>query len=759
MKTKPLFVLAAMLCYATAWATPTLSNVNFQTSVGKYQKFEINFDLNAYLNPYDTDEIDVWAEFTAPSGKQYKVYAFYYEGWTKLDDGAYTSDEILAPAGTQGWKIRFSPTEEGNWTFRMRARDIAGTATEPATGISAFTVTHTGDRGFISKANSRFLKYDSGEPYIPIGDSYPWWLVSPWRANVNGTEKGTNIAKHYMDDMSANGVTYNRFEINFFEGLNLIGRDYVLQKTFHNYYNQRDAWQMDEIIEHAKYRGISLNVPIFASVTLIDNGGFRYLGPDDPDGQPDIIPARNSAGDTMPGNAFGNWSVFNPYNHYQDVRYLPELPDSVGDCKNICDFFQEPSALIEQQKLMRYVVARWGYCTNLMSWELVDEINSDFEGKISDLNPHFIEQPKDWTQTVANWHETMYDFIKSVDPYQHLISSPAIDDSLFALVAAKMDFIDVHWYTDYGYRGTYQVGSPFEYGLADAVDRWQKKYNKPVAIMEIGWFAENRCQDPKRYELHNLIWSALFNGSMGLTAIWAHEVEVLGGGALNQFAGVSQYSKLLPPLSEIHANKRFQRAGLKWEFLQDNVHDEIYGRVQDENFTYFSLWNGLYYPYVSSWNPADRPPLSSDRYATNFKVDRPGTYRVSWYNTETGLLHSSDQVVTYKDSLTVTMPRELRLGTWADAGFTVKFVTGAPTILAYPNPSDGVFQVVIKQEAAPQCKYEVYSALGALILREEVALDPEEMTFAVDLGQEARGMYFLRVSVDGETYLQRLLRQ
>ncbi|HEX2900225.1 MAG TPA: DUF5060 domain-containing protein, partial [Bacteroidia bacterium] len=361
MKPKQILLLAALLSCLGVWATPNLTNISFPSTVGKYHKFEVNFDLNQYLNPYDEEQINVWAEFISPSGKPFKAYGFYYEDWQKVDDGAPDSDEILIPTGQHGWKIRFSPNETGEWALRVRATDASGGATYPSTGEAHFTVTPTSEKGFISLANSRYLKYDSGDPYIPIGDSYPWWLVSPWRANANGKEKGTNITKHYLDGMAANGFTYNRFEINFFEGLSLYGRDFVLQKTFFNYYNQHDAWQLDEIMEYAKARGISFLLVMFAHSTLGDDGGYRYLGPNDSDGIPDIIPADNSKGLFVLGNSYGNWSVFNPYNLYQDVRYIPEAPDGIGPNTNPYDFFTNPASIKLQKKLFRYIVARWGY--------------------------------------------------------------------------------------------------------------------------------------------------------------------------------------------------------------------------------------------------------------------------------------------------------------------------------------------------------------------------------------------------------------
>src|SRR3990170_3995340 len=63
--------------------------------VGMYEKLELNIDLRAtYSNPFDPDEVDLWAEFTAPSGKVQKIWGFYNPArWASA------------------WMVRFAPTE------------------------------------------------------------------------------------------------------------------------------------------------------------------------------------------------------------------------------------------------------------------------------------------------------------------------------------------------------------------------------------------------------------------------------------------------------------------------------------------------------------------------------------------------------------------------------------------------------------------------------------------------------------------------
>lgn len=86
-------------------------------TIKKYEKFEVNLDL-AYVgieNPYDPRDIDVYAQFTTPSGKQIRINGFY--------DNYRNADQ---------WKVRFSPGETGEYTYQVFVEDAGGTGESAA---------------------------------------------------------------------------------------------------------------------------------------------------------------------------------------------------------------------------------------------------------------------------------------------------------------------------------------------------------------------------------------------------------------------------------------------------------------------------------------------------------------------------------------------------------------------------------------------------------------------------------------------------
>jgi hypothetical protein len=129
--------------------------------VKKYEKFELTVDLKnvKYDNPYDPDDIDLYALFTTPSGKSIRINGFYdnYRGANK-------------------WKIRFSPGETGQYIYHVYIRDGSETGESES---STFTAINSEHHGWIkpSGKNPHYFTCDDGTSYYGVG------AYSPWRNN------------------------------------------------------------------------------------------------------------------------------------------------------------------------------------------------------------------------------------------------------------------------------------------------------------------------------------------------------------------------------------------------------------------------------------------------------------------------------------------------------------------------------------------------------------------------------------------------
>ena len=127
-------------------------------SVKKYEKFELTLALQntKISNPYDPADLDLYALFTAPSGKAIKINGFY--------DNYHGADK---------WKIRFSPSETGEYKYRVFVKDgsAAGESAE-----SAFNAIESDHHGWImpSEKNAHYFKYDDGTSWYGVGAYSPW---------------------------------------------------------------------------------------------------------------------------------------------------------------------------------------------------------------------------------------------------------------------------------------------------------------------------------------------------------------------------------------------------------------------------------------------------------------------------------------------------------------------------------------------------------------------------------------------------------
>jgi len=120
-----------------------------QEEVELYDVFEIQVTNDkSYSNPFDFNEIELQATFTAPSGQTIDFFGFYAGD----GNGGQTGNV---------WKLRFMPDEVGTWTYSYSWTD--GT---PG-GSGSFEVIDTGLPGPLSIAddNSWYFETARGNPF------------------------------------------------------------------------------------------------------------------------------------------------------------------------------------------------------------------------------------------------------------------------------------------------------------------------------------------------------------------------------------------------------------------------------------------------------------------------------------------------------------------------------------------------------------------------------------------------------------------
>ncbi len=164
-----------------------------------------------------------------------------------------------------------------------------------------------------------------------------------------------------------------------------------------------------------------------------------------------------------------------------------------GFLKDPTDFFSDLEAKKRAKIWLRYAVARYAHSPALMSWELFNEVQWVDAIK---------KNPKR-TEDVAQWHREMADYIRSLDPYHHLVTSSS-SESLDAGIFDKMDYLQPHTYPA---------------NVLAAIGGYEFK-SKPGFFGEFGPPGGNRAGESYRKQVRDGIYGGMLAGHAGAGEYW-----------------------------------------------------------------------------------------------------------------------------------------------------------------------------------------------------------------------------------------------
>lgn len=622
---------------------PVIISPSFPGSVDLFDLFEVSFTLgDSYVNPYDPDTIDIYALFIAPDNTTFKVNAFYYEDYSfqKVIVGNDYYEKVADSLNDVGWRIRFTPNQVGNWRFKIFATDANGTTNYPNYLYCFFSCNSVNNaKGFIIKANARYLKREivkNGQKqfhsFFPVGPNIAWYGCLDYCYFQRPT--GIYFYEDHIDSLY-NKANYMRIWINRYQYLSLYGLEYTQPENgvpkvyFDSIVNQKDSAELDAIIDYAAQHDIAIMLSIF------NQNDFKIQKK----------PCSPS-----------DW-VNNPFH-------------TILQLENPCDFFTDPEAIRITKNLIRYIISRWGYATNIMCWELWNEVANMF---------NMCEGDKHIEQDVQEWHDEMATYLALNDPFHHCITSstgnPTNHPYLFDIMFSSLDISQHHNYQNIQKAKSNEQLSYVLYVKANESHNIYPTH--PFFMGEFG-FGQNSSspsyvdKDPFGIDLHNSLWSSLFSGSIGPASFWWW--DYLGDqGLFHRFTPLLNFCESLPLLSETFTSYQTgQEDGHKLVFpnnietyyMINATEDTIYGWSQDTAFAYQSLrWltdyvipygmphpyhfmdNGVFDPigYVYTLNLSKRPQPSSNSNTIEIPItNQPvgSKYLVIWYNSETGYAYN-----------------------------------------------------------------------------------------------------------------------
>lgn len=356
--------------------TDKLGSLQFTTpSVTVNKKAEAVFLVNrTYTNVYDPDVVKIDATITDPNGGTRVVPCFYYQ------DATYAPDQWIRNDNTGYWMLRFTPSKPGQHHVQLNVTDNEGTASSP---LYFFAVENSSEPGFIraDPDNKQYYRHETGEPYYPLGINVAWGTTSSYTSILNNLGSGNaNLVRYWQVPFDRQGLEWKNGS-GFYKGL--------------GFYSQEAAAEQDSILALCEANNL------FLQLTIFQHGMFSE-------------------------NVNSNWND-NPYKS-----------SNGGPLTSAEQFFYNARAKAQTKKLLRYIVARWGYSTRLFAWELFNEVN--FTGV-------YPNQSAQWYPGVKTWHDEMGQYLKSLDAFDHLVTTSTDDSQLvdFDLLAG-LDNVQYHLY-------------------------------------------------------------------------------------------------------------------------------------------------------------------------------------------------------------------------------------------------------------------------------------------------------------------------
>ena len=378
-------------------------------------------------------------------------------------------------------------------------------------------------------SDNRYFEHSTGEVFYPLGPV----IRSPSDARDAGRDpairdkvlaaetRGTYQFDEYLEAMRRSGANWIRMWMcSWWCGLEWYRKWPGYGGT--GWYNMQNAWRVDHVLDVAESSGVYVQL-------CLQNHGQASKQVDH------------------------EWA-YNPYNRYEpeafpdrDRKDRPQRPNPAamrdprfqrpaGWVENPHEFFRDARVRKARRKYLRYVVARWGYSTNVMAWVLSSEV--EFTGEYVDVQ--YGRDDRDWktgrwpkgpdraTHTL-DWHRELAGYLREIDPSGHVVTShfshPIRGRAIWKLrdigYVQSNAYSGFHWWfkEPKGRKGPNNC-VPAPVAMKQYWSVFLGQYGKPVLVGEWGghWM-----QNPIHFldsELHTGTWASIMTPMAGATGYW-----------------------------------------------------------------------------------------------------------------------------------------------------------------------------------------------------------------------------------------------
>lgn len=428
-------------------------------------------------DPEDAEAFTLDLVVSDPEGNERRLPGYHNVSHERLAGG---DREVVIPSGPEAFAIRWRPSQPGVYQLRLEA---AWGHRKVAAELPSVTVTGPPVDAIarLDGVDPRFLNVD-GKPYWPVGINLRsvWDLRSRDRLGTAVTpDLGTDSYEAYFDRFAAGGA--DAAEV-WLSSWNLALEWRADWQGFHGIgqINQANAARLDRVLELAWARGMRL-------LLVINNHG--------------------QASDFCDVE----WDR-NPWNRANG-----------GPLTSPVELFTSPEARAGQERIRRYLVARYADHPAVLGWKLWTEMDLTTAGRSSN----------DDGATLRDWHAHASARWQALDTYRHPITSHWSTDyrQVYAPVASLpgLEFLCIDAYHAPADQANGFLLADLLHASATRRGGLVARYGKGVLVTEFGgqWDA---CPPAQLEAEHaSAAFAGLVSGHLGAPMLWWFEWVDQGG--------------------------------------------------------------------------------------------------------------------------------------------------------------------------------------------------------------------------------------
>ncbi|MBL7857984.1 MAG: PKD domain-containing protein [Cyclobacteriaceae bacterium] len=634
-------------------ATGKLGTIQFTPNAHVHEKVEGIFLVKGtFNNVYDPDEIKVDAIITRPDLTTITVPCFYYQKATYKA----AVDQWAREPGAGYWMLRFSSPQAGQHQVKLQLTDAGGTV---SSGITSVAIQPGQKKGYIKidAASKQHFRHTTGEPFYPMGINAAWDNTTNYTKIINNLGAGgANVVRYWQVPFDRQGLEWKNGS-GFYKGLGV--------------YSQEAAAEQDSI-----FRLCEVN-DLYVQITIFQHGMFSET-------------------------VNSNWSD-NPYNSANG-----------GPLTKAEQYFYNAAAKARTKKLLRYIVARWGYSQNLFAWELFNEVN--FTGD----HPN---QTAQWLPAVMSWHDEMGQYIKALDAFDHPVTTSS-DESHLAQMdkLTGLDNVQYHLYNT----NLLSVQTEKDRSLRNAMTRTgviNGEYGLDVTTADVPF-------DVQRVS----IWTGVMTQVPHLMWLW------------NNYTTAS-WANLFKYPAQYLADEDFIAKGSPSDWIFDVRYNT--GKLSSVGFRSGNDF------YAIVYDGSNRNNLSN--VSCDFAALPSGNYSITLFNTLNGTTTTEEREVSSTSGKTYTLPvfskavaLKVKLNFPIIVG--VDELDEGSAIKLYPNPAKG--DLFIEFPTTGFTKAEWLDVTGRIVMEQSV--DPTQLSVEMKIDLPA-GLYVIRLLHETNVHTRKVL--